>query len=188
MLPGGDAGAGDGFTAQLWAGPEGGPLEPLSPTATFRTSSEFAKGYVNSVQLVVPGVAAGEYADLELRAFDGSAWTESRVRGKSKTITIVLGGGHSPPAALVGMQPFAMSYDRDVDVINDEPKLNGSLSGTDLVLSWPATATEFVIEATDRLTTPAWTLVSLTPVAMGEAFSVRIPISGGNRYSRLRKQ
>ena len=108
LLPDG-SGAGAGFTAQLWGGPAGGALAPLSPTTDFRTSSANAMGYVNSVNVTVPGVGAGTAASLQLAAFDGADLGSSLVSGTSGTIDVVLGGGALPPAALAGLSGFTLT-------------------------------------------------------------------------------
>ncbi|MBI4661893.1 MAG: immunoglobulin domain-containing protein [Verrucomicrobia bacterium] len=66
------------------------------------------------------------------------------------------------------------------------PSLRAELSGKNIILSWPASATDFVMESSDSLETPAWTRVSLTPVVIGETNSGNIPISSGTRFYRLR--
>lgn len=99
-------GLGAGFTAQLFGGTEGTPLdrlEPLYPTTTFRTSSVATLGYVNPVDVTVPGVAPGDRAVLLMRAYRGPSWEQATFRMQSNPITITLGGGLLPPANLVGM-------------------------------------------------------------------------------------
>jgi hypothetical protein len=102
LLPNG-SGAGAGFTAQLWGGPEGGALAPLTPTTTFRDSSAAAMGYVNAVDVSIPGVAAGGKATVELRAFNGADYGSSTIFGKSAPLNVSVGGGNLPPAALAGL-------------------------------------------------------------------------------------
>lgn len=102
----GSGGVGAGFTAQLLGGPAGGTLSALTPTTTFRTSSAAAQGYVNAVDVSVPGVAAGAQATLLMRAYNGATYEASLNRGESAPITITLGGGTLPPANLTGLQGF----------------------------------------------------------------------------------
>ncbi|MDA1272718.1 MAG: PEP-CTERM sorting domain-containing protein [Verrucomicrobia bacterium] len=103
------SGAGAGFTAQLLGGPQGGALAALTPTTTFRTTSAAAQGYVNAVDVTVPGVAAGQTATLQLRAYNGANFASSLVSGQSGTINVALGGGNLPPAALAGLSGFTMT-------------------------------------------------------------------------------
>ncbi|MCI0537914.1 MAG: hypothetical protein L0Z50_22085 [Verrucomicrobiales bacterium] len=102
-------GVGSGFVAQLYGGPDGTPIEklsPLFPTTTFRTGSLVAMGYVNGVALNVPGVLAGEKATFVMRAFNDSTWETSTCRGESNPITVTASGGSLPPANLFGLKPF----------------------------------------------------------------------------------
>jgi hypothetical protein len=108
LLPDG-SGAGAGYTAQLWGGASAGSLAALSPSTTFRTSSASAQGYVNAVEVSVPGVGVGGTASLQLRAFDGADFGSSLTKGSSDTISVVLGGGNLPPAALAGLSGFTLT-------------------------------------------------------------------------------
>ena len=107
-LPGG-SGAGLGWTAQLYGGAEGTPvtdLKPLLPATTFRTTSADAMGYVDPVDVIVPGVAANSRATVVLRAFHGTSFETAPMRGESSPITIAVGGGFHPPANLIGLKGF----------------------------------------------------------------------------------
>jgi hypothetical protein len=112
LLPDGVTGAGAGYTAQLYGGPAGGAVSALTPTTTFRTSSAAAQGYVNGVEVAVPGVAAGSQADIIMKAYDGASFEASKISGisgESGKITIALGGGTLPPANLTGLKGFTMT-------------------------------------------------------------------------------
>jgi hypothetical protein len=109
-------GVGEGFTAQLFGGPAGtavDKLTALTPTTTFRTTSEAAKGFVNQVIVQIPGVAAGANATLVMRAFNGATFASSSVSGSSSPITIatggqIPGGAALPPTNLTGLQAFTV--------------------------------------------------------------------------------
>ena len=60
--------------------------------------------------------------------------------------------------------------------------LQASLSGSNLTISWPATATGFVLESTDQLPGGTWTAV---PGVTGNG--ITIPIGPGAKYFRLRQ-
>lgn len=112
FLPDGITGVGAGYKAQLYAGPAGSvisSLRALTPTTDFRTSSAAAAGYVNPVDLVIPGSPGGQKVTVVMRVFNGSTYETSTIRGESNPITITLGGASVPPtpaAALVGLQSF----------------------------------------------------------------------------------
>jgi len=112
----GGAGVGAGFTAELLGGPVGGTLQPLTPTATFRTSPAAALGYINAPAsaVVVPGVPAGGTAQIVMRAFNGATYESSSIRGQSTPITVGPLGGTPPggapltPPNLVNLQAFEL--------------------------------------------------------------------------------
>ncbi len=103
-------GVGAGFTAQLFGGREGTPLEllvPLFPTTTFRTSSELAKGYVYPVEVAVPSaVPYHENITFLMRVFNGASWETSSIRGESNLFTTWTYEGLFPPRSLIGLEPF----------------------------------------------------------------------------------
>jgi hypothetical protein len=111
MLPDGK-GAGAGFTAELLGGPANTPaaqLKPLTPTTTFRATSDAAMGYVNGVTVEVPGVTPGGAATILMRAFNGSSFDSSTIRGQSPAFQVTglggtpAGGAPLPPANLSGL-------------------------------------------------------------------------------------
>jgi hypothetical protein len=66
------------------------------------------------------------------------------------------------------------------------PSLRMSLSGQNLVLSWPTNATGFNLEASASLGTAAWSPVPLGAVITGENYSLKLPLSGSNQFYRLK--
>jgi len=106
------SGAGAGFTAQLYGGKEGtaaGALAALTPSTTFRTSSAAAQGYVNSVNVAIPGVAPGAKAAIVMKAYNGADFASSSIKGESNLITVTVGGDNLPPTNLVGLQGFTLA-------------------------------------------------------------------------------
>ena len=67
-----------------------------------------------------------------------------------------------------------------------KPSLRVEVSGRNLVLIWLTNHVGFVIEATDSLTSPAWTQIPLTPAVIGETYSAKIPIQSELSFYRLR--
>ena len=82
MLPDGTGAAGTGWVAQLYGGPPDGRLTPLTPTTTFRTTSAAAMGYINAVNLAIPGVPPEQEATVIMRAFKGTSWETAMLRGE----------------------------------------------------------------------------------------------------------
>lgn len=103
-------GVGVGFTAQLFFGPPGMPVEslqPLLPTTTFQTGPADARGYVvGRSGIPVPGTFELEFQTFVMRAYNGSTWETSTWRGESNPVTVRLDGGTYPSAYLYGLQPF----------------------------------------------------------------------------------
>lgn len=104
-------GAGEGWTAQLYGAAEDEPLVPLLPTTVFRTSSAAAAGYVNPVDVAVPGVNPGERATVVMTVFNGDSFETAPLAGQSEAIVVTLGGNTLPPANLIGMEGFTVTSD-----------------------------------------------------------------------------
>jgi hypothetical protein len=120
--------SGSGYTAALFAGPQGTPEASLQPVAftTFRTGS--FEGYVASPGVVtIPGVPGGQIATLQLRVWDNrggtlttwaaaeAAWLSGQIAaGKSPLFNSpALGGAGEPPTLppnLVGLVSFNIYY------------------------------------------------------------------------------
>jgi len=112
LLPDGVTGAGAGYSAQLYGGKEGtaaGALAALEPKTTFRTSSAAAQGYVNGVNVAIPGVAPGAKAAIVMKAYNGADFASSSIKGESNLITVTVGGDNLPPTNLVGLQGFTLA-------------------------------------------------------------------------------
>ena len=56
-----------------------------------------------------------------------------------------------------------------------------------VVLSWPSTASGFVLESSISLLPNSWALVEPAPVIVGSQFAVTNPMSDGARFYRLKK-
>lgn len=67
------------------------------------------------------------------------------------------------------------------------PTLAIAAQGNNVVLSWPATATGFDVQASSTLVPAAWQSAGLTPTLEGESYRVTVPATGDTRYFRLSK-
>ena len=68
------------------------------------------------------------------------------------------------------------------------PSLQIQMAGTNVVLTWPLSATGYVLESANQLTPPiAWTTVTNEPVVVNFQFTVTNQISGGSLFYRLEK-
>ena len=104
---------------QLYQVGDGGTSRPLGVPVPFRDTPAVAQGYITSGGTVeLPGVAAGATAQIKMVAWDsrmGATYGEALARGmggigESATLSITVGGGTLPPANLVGLQSFVISY------------------------------------------------------------------------------
>lgn len=67
------------------------------------------------------------------------------------------------------------------------PSLTLKFSGNEAVLSWPASAGDFVLEQRALPGIGAWEQVNATPVMSGGDYTVRLPLTNGGRAYRLAK-
>ena len=80
-----------------------------------------------------------------------------------------------PPANLVGLEPLIVA------VI----KLSVSVSGDDVVLSWPEEFSSFSLEETGNLNPPFWQVVSSERTTTAVSVVVTLPLAGTPRFFRL---
>jgi len=105
--------------AQLLAGPAGGALAPVGDPVNFRSGA--AAGYITTVTVPVPTVAAGSPADLQMVAWDaavGGTYDAAMASGMggmgaSGVLSgITTGGAGSPPslpANMTGLTAFSIA-------------------------------------------------------------------------------
>ncbi len=67
------------------------------------------------------------------------------------------------------------------------PVMTLSLSGKNVVVSWPTNATGFTLESATNLPAASWTSNSFAPAIVNGNFTVTNPVSGGTRFYRLKK-
>jgi hypothetical protein len=131
------AGAGAGAHAQLLLVKDDDEILPLLPLTTFRDTSEDAAYYVENVDVSVPGRKPGEQVTLRMIAWVGESFDRAELRGQSKDITLVLGGGILPPSNLVGLEGFALSAPagESIPLIVEQPKSLDARPGSEVSFS-----------------------------------------------------
>lgn len=67
------------------------------------------------------------------------------------------------------------------------PQLTLSRSGTNVVVSWPASATGYQLFSTPSLVSPVWSSVNQTVATNGLLATVTVPLSRTNTFFRLQK-
>src|SRR5262249_8396297 len=65
------------------------------------------------------------------------------------------------------------------------PTLTGATSGSNLVLSWPASIGGYVLQSTTDVGSGTWTTVATPPTLIGGNWQVTVPTSGAPKYFRL---
>ena len=62
-----------------------------------------------------------------------------------------------------------------------------SISGNEIVIAWPTSHLNYVLEITEDLAPPiVWSQISETPVVAGEQTMVTSTVGAGNKFYRLR--
>ena len=73
-------------------------------------------------------------------------------------------------------------------IVATPPQLTLLLSGTNLMISWPTSASGYQLQSTSTLVPPvAWAAVTQTLSTNGTTISVVVPVSGGRQFFRLQK-
>jgi len=67
------------------------------------------------------------------------------------------------------------------------PSLTAGRSGSNVVLTWPASATGFDVQTTTAVSPANWQAAGLTPTVEGDVYKVTVPSEGPARFYRLMK-
>ena len=144
-----------------------------------------------------PGLTFPQWIRLQ-RA--GDTFTSFRSTNGTDWVQISSGDVVMPAEILVGLNTNAdrdetdallsVRYRRfgDTPLARPSPVLAGKREGNQFALSWPVADTGFVLEGKGALSDPTWNLIPGTPTIENSRFTVRVPISGGAAYFRLRSQ
>ena len=105
--------SGNGYLAQLHAGPSLELLRPAGQPTPFQTG--FEAGYFTPQLVTLANVPPGSNCVVQVRAWEsskGNSYEEARALGgkfgKSEILTITAGGAAEPPAYLLGLQSFSL--------------------------------------------------------------------------------
>jgi len=114
---------GDGFLAQLYAGPTPSALEPIGTPIPFRTGT--GAGYLATSGIdptrEIPTVPIGSTAWIEVHAWEvatGSRWESAWIRGASPLFSQITGGIPPKwPTVLSGLQSFRLQIVPEASVL-----------------------------------------------------------------------
>lgn len=73
------------------------------------------------------------------------------------------------------------------ELLTAQLQLNIAKSGTNVMVSWPALATGYQLQSATNLVSAGWSGVTQTLSTNGSQLSVLVPVSGGQKFFRLKK-
>jgi hypothetical protein len=166
--------AGDTVASQVFNAP---PLPPnfqfgtppsswdITTTALFSGPVEVCLGYDESTFANENGI--------KLLHHEGGAWVD---------VTSSLDVGANQVCGVVSsLSPFAV-----VEPVPG-PRLRITRTATDVLCSWPAPSTGFVLEESDTLVEADWTTVGTPPAQVADQNVVTLQIEGGMKFFRLKR-
>jgi hypothetical protein len=65
------------------------------------------------------------------------------------------------------------------------PTLKATVSGTNLILTWPSTATGFSVQSSSAVKSGSWSAVSGSPTINNGSYQLSVPITGAAQFFRL---
>jgi hypothetical protein len=189
---------GDGFPRFIANFPGGGDLVTIDPAPpgwipgneqthvaiTWSATGNTSRMYINGVLV---GTRNAPQPLSNMAGQDVNNWL-----GRSQFVADAYWGGKYNEVRLYtgAMTPSQVqaSFASGPDSIGQQaPSLSTRISGNNLVISWPASATGYALESSGALGTGAtWTAVG-GAVQNGSNMEVTVPLSTGNRFFRLKK-
>jgi uncharacterized delta-60 repeat protein/uncharacterized repeat protein (TIGR01451 family) len=143
---------------------------------------------VSFVSATPPGyvLAGGQVAFPNLGSLDNGGVTNATI-----VVRPTVGGTLTNTATCSSSVPDPLKGNNTVTVktVVNALQMNITISGTNLVVSWPADSAGFVLQRASSLTPPiVWTDVSSpAPQIVGDRKTVTLPLGGGNEFFRLRQ-
>jgi hypothetical protein len=161
------------------AGPSFPVTDPLTSQHNPPTSAGVFVARLRSTDLglTVSSMVGGpesEYASGISLDAEGNAWIVGTTDGQFPTVSAV------QPDYGGATDAFLLKFS-----FGEKIKINRL--GQTVTLSWPAQATNYVLETTPSLPALAWTTVTNTPTITANERSVQLPLTGNARFFRLRK-
>ncbi|MBI3849379.1 MAG: hypothetical protein HY298_03660, partial [Verrucomicrobia bacterium] len=97
-----------------------------------------------------------------------------------------------------GVTPDLFMFSTHTNLLNDytqaeldqqylSPQLTASSSGTNVVVSWPVSASCYILESTSSLSPVSWTAVQQGAALSGSRYNLTLPSPSGNQFFRLRQ-
>lgn len=159
--------------------------EPVAITVTYDPAANTARLYSNAVLVASGPAAVALNAINDVNNWLGrSQWPDAMFQGVFNEFRIWRG--------VLSADQVAANYAAGPDQLPEPtqpPTLAISRTGDNVVLSWPANATGFVLEVTPSLAPPiTWTSVNTDgAVEEGGLKKLTLPLEAGPRFYRMRK-
>jgi len=155
-----------------------------SKVRLYRNGAEVASTAYNGTFVSPPMQAMGIGAKLSNAGTEADSGAPGFWHGKMDDVAIWTRG--LSPSEIRAIYDAGLSGKGILDAVvgpdAEPPKLTVSLSGTQLTISWPASATGFTLESADALPSTTW-----PPVPGVQNNSVTVAIGAGNKFYRLKK-
>ncbi|HKQ39422.1 MAG TPA: LamG domain-containing protein, partial [Verrucomicrobiae bacterium] len=75
----------------------------------------------------------------------------------------------------------------EIQALMSRPRVSIAHSGSNVVISWPAAAMDFVLESTDNLASGNWSTVNESIIPSGDLNTVTVPVGSGSTFYRLKE-
>ena len=150
----------------------------------YDTAAGAARLYVNGQRLATGPITLPLSVVEDLNVYLGRAqWTDPHFAGEFDEFRVYRGTFLDDEVAAA----FAAGPDQLPD-LTPAPSLVFGLADGALELSWPVSATDFILESAPALSSEAvWTTVATEPTVEGEMNTVTVPATGAEGYYRLKK-
>jgi uncharacterized repeat protein (TIGR01451 family) len=84
------------------------------------------------------------------------------------------------------LDPFKANNSASVKTVVESVALSVARSGNNVLISWPASASSYVLESSIDLSAPSWSTVTTPPSFVGDQKVVTLGITNSSRHFRLR--
>ncbi|MGC9942537.1 MAG: LamG-like jellyroll fold domain-containing protein [Verrucomicrobiota bacterium] len=129
----------------------------------------------NSITISMAGVWG------TLNKIGGDLWPDPGMQGSVSEFRIY--NGVMSPSEVAQTQVLGPT--NLLTVVTAGPTLGAVMSGGNLIISWPQSATGYTLQSRSSLTSGTWTNVSGTPSVVGNNYQLSVPISGASQFYRL---
>ena len=142
---------------------------------------------LTAVALILSGSASAEETSFSDVAVNGGGGTSTNAEFR---VTGTIGQASMRLTMKCGDYRLAGGFGSVITAIQTPgaPRLTIAVTSTNtVILSWPASATGYILQETSQATMGNWSDLSLPTTDDGKTLSAVLTTTGGNRFFRLRK-